>query len=113
MTAPSSESTVPAATRDFDAGKKVKGRQRSIVTDTLGLPLAVHVVGASIQGRDGTTRPLLWTRFDHPGVKKIQADQGFADTFTQWPAQILSRDLKIARKDPTSADSKYSPSGGR
>lgn len=28
--------TVPAATRGFDAGKKVKGRKRFIVTDTLG-----------------------------------------------------------------------------
>ncbi|GHA39713.1 hypothetical protein GCM10010372_44730 [Streptomyces tauricus] len=40
--------TVPAATRSFDAGKKVKGRKRFIVTDTLGLLLAVHVVAASM-----------------------------------------------------------------
>lgn len=45
--------TVPAATRGFDAGKKVKGRKRFIVTDTLGLLLAVHVVAANIQDRDG------------------------------------------------------------
>lgn len=36
--------TVAAATRGFDSGKKVKGRKRFIVTDTLGLLLAVHVV---------------------------------------------------------------------
>lgn len=70
--------TVPATTRGFDAGKKVKGRKRFIVTDTLGLLLAVHVVAASVQDRDGAQRPLLWTRLDHPGVKKIWADQGFA-----------------------------------
>lgn len=60
--------TVPAATRGFDAGKKVKGRKRFIVTDTLGLLLAVHVVAASVQDRDGVKRPLLWTRLDHPGA---------------------------------------------
>ncbi|RKE16811.1 IS5 family transposase [Streptomyces sp. TLI_171] len=38
--------TVPAVTRGFDAGKKVKGRKRFIVTNTLGLLLAVHVVAA-------------------------------------------------------------------
>lgn len=34
--------TVPAATRGFDAGKKLKGRKRFIVAYTLGLLLAVH-----------------------------------------------------------------------
>ncbi|MFF7209202.1 transposase [Streptomyces sp. NPDC008238] len=33
--------TVPANTRGYDAGKKVKGRKRFIVTDTLGLLLTV------------------------------------------------------------------------
>lgn len=36
--------TVPVATRGFDAGKKVKGRKRFLVTDTPGLLIAVHVV---------------------------------------------------------------------
>lgn len=44
----STADTVPAATRGFDAGKKVKGRKRFIVTDTLGLLLSVHVVAASV-----------------------------------------------------------------
>ncbi|MER7490782.1 IS5 family transposase [Streptomyces sp. NPDC126497] len=92
--------TVPAGTRGFDAGKKVKGRKRFIVTDTLGLLLAVHVVAASIQDRDGARRPLLWTRLDHPGVKKIWADQGFAGRLVDWTAQILGRELEIVRKDP-------------
>ena len=49
--------TVPAATRGFDAGKKVKGRKRFIVTDTLGLLLTVHVVAANTQDRDGARHP--------------------------------------------------------
>ncbi|WP_226962400.1 IS5 family transposase [Streptomyces sp. C8S0] len=92
--------TVPAATRGFDAGKKVKGRKRLIVTDTLGLLLAVHVVAASVQDRDGARRPLLWTRLDHPGVKKIWADQGFAGHLVHWTAAVLRRELEIFRKDP-------------
>ncbi|MFJ3786310.1 IS5 family transposase [Streptomyces sp. NPDC090093] len=92
--------TVPAATRGFDVGKKVKGRKRFIVTDTLGLLLAVHVVAAGIQDRDGARRPLLWTRLDHPGVKKIWADQGFAGRLADWVAQVLGRELEIVRKDP-------------
>lgn len=92
--------TVPAGTRGFDAGKEVKGRKRFIVTDTLGLLLAVHVVAANIQDRDGAKRSLLWTRLDHPGVQKIWADQGFAGRLMEWTRTILSRELEIVRKAP-------------
>ncbi|MFJ9724694.1 IS5 family transposase [Streptomyces sp. NPDC101209] len=92
--------TVPAVTRGLDAGKKVKGRKRFIVTDSLGLLLAVHVVAASVQDRDGARRPLLWTRLDHPGVKKIRADQGFAGRLVDWTTTALGRQLEIVRKDP-------------
>ena len=36
----------------FDAGKKVKGRKRHLLVDTLGLLLAVSVTAASVQDRD-------------------------------------------------------------
>ncbi|MER6074376.1 IS5 family transposase [Streptomyces sp. NPDC001817] len=91
--------TVPAVTRGFDAGKKVKGLKRFIVTDTLGLLLAVHVVSASVQDRDGARRPLLWIRLDHPGVMKIWADHGFAGRLVAWTTTVLGRELEIVRKD--------------
>ena len=37
----------------FDAGKKVKGRKRHIMTDTLGLMLFILVHGADVQDREG------------------------------------------------------------
>jgi hypothetical protein len=40
-------------TRGYDAGKKVNGRKRHVVTDTLGLLLMVMVTAASVQDRDG------------------------------------------------------------
>lgn len=76
--------TVPADTRGFDAGKLVKGRKRFIVTDTLGLLLAVHVVAANIQDRDGAKRPLLWTRPGNPGVRKIWAAARPVRTLIRW-----------------------------
>ncbi|WP_375604568.1 transposase [Wolbachia endosymbiont of Anurida maritima] len=42
--------------RGYDAGKKVKGRKRHIVVDTLGLVIAAEVHSASIQDRDGATK---------------------------------------------------------
>ena len=39
--------------RGYDAGKKIKGRKRHIIVDTLGLILAVVVHAADIQDYDG------------------------------------------------------------
>ena len=51
-------STVAAAVRGFDAGKKVNGRKRHVVVDTMGLLLLVLITSASVQDRDGA-RTLL------------------------------------------------------
>ncbi|MFH8476900.1 hypothetical protein [Streptomyces sp. NPDC018000] len=40
------------------------------------------------------------TRFDHPGVHKIWADQGFAARLVDRTAEILGRELVVVRKDP-------------
>ena len=43
-----SSSNVPSATHGIDAGKKVAGRKRDVITDILGLLLAVIVTAASV-----------------------------------------------------------------
>jgi transposase len=50
--------TVGAASRGYDAGKKINGRKRPVAVDTLGLLLCVLVTAASVQDCDGA-RPLL------------------------------------------------------
>ena len=45
--------------RGYDAGKKINGKQRFIVTDTLGLLIVVIVLAASVQDRDGARTTLL------------------------------------------------------
>ncbi|MFD7411500.1 transposase [Kitasatospora purpeofusca] len=95
-----SDHRAPALEVDPAAGKKVKGRKRFIVTDTLGLLLAVYVIAANIQGHDGAKHPRLWTRLDHPGVQRVWADQGFADRLVEWARAILGRELEIVHKAP-------------
>ena len=51
--------TVGRDTRGYDAGKKINGRKRFIVTDTLGLLLTVVVLSAAVQDRDGAKPALL------------------------------------------------------
>src|SRR3712207_1498005 len=50
----------------YDAGKKVLGRKRHILTDTLGLLLTVSVHPASVQDRDGAEALLREARRSLP-----------------------------------------------
>jgi transposase len=70
--------TVPAATRGYDAGKKVSGRKRHIVTDTLGLLLVVVVTAASVQDRDGGADALKLAHRWFPTLRHVFADGGYA-----------------------------------
>jgi len=47
------KTTEVGGTRGFDAGKKINGRKRHLVVDTLGLILAVVVHSAGVQDHDG------------------------------------------------------------
>jgi putative transposase len=47
------KTTESGGPRGFDAGKKIKGRKRHIVTDTQGNLVGLVVHDASIQDRDG------------------------------------------------------------
>jgi transposase len=62
----------------YDAGKKVKGRKRHILVDTLGLLLNVVVHPADVQDRDGTFLLLRRARRLFPFIKRIFADGGYA-----------------------------------
>jgi putative transposase len=62
----------------FDAGKKVKGIKRHILTDHLGLLLSVAVHPADVQDRDGAARLLTRrVRRRFPFVEVIYADAGY------------------------------------
>ena len=58
----SAKTTESGGPRGFDAGKKVKGRKRHIVTDTCGFPVAAVVHPANIQDRDGAPELLASIR---------------------------------------------------
>nr|WP_233616323.1 IS5 family transposase [Actinomadura harenae] len=90
--------TVGRATRGYDAGKKVNGRKRFIVTDTLGLLLSVTVCAAGVQDRDGAKSALLGAYLTAPRCRFIFADAGFAGRFVLWAHDVLRTTVSIVRK---------------
>jgi transposase len=83
----------------YDAGKKIKGRKRHIVTDTLGLLVGLMVHGADIQDRDGAPRVLKSIRHRFPWLRHVFADGGYAGPklrgrlakLGDWTMQIIKR----------------------
>ena len=82
----------------FDAGKKVKGRKRHILVDTVGLLLRSTVHSAGIQDRDGASRLFDRLTMRFPFLEMIFADSAYAgDTV----AEAAPRPVEIIRRSDT------------
>lgn len=83
----------------YDAGKKVKGRKRHIITDTLGLMLFAVIHAADIQDRDGAPQVLRAIRYRFPWLRHVFADGGYAgdklraalDGHGDWTIEVIKR----------------------
>ena len=79
----------------YDAGKKIKGKKRHILVDTLGLLLHAIIHPADIQDRDGGLL-LLSTLFGmYPFLKKLFADGGYQGAVFQKALATILPDLEI------------------
>ena len=76
LDAQSTRSTAQGGNTGFDAGKKVKGRKRHRVVDTLGLLLAVTLTAASVQDRDAAAAVVAQACTKVTGLKKLDAYGG-------------------------------------
>jgi putative transposase len=79
--------------RGYDAAKKVKGRKRHVVVDTLGLLLAVAVTSAAAD--DGTAAPAVLGKLDpkaYPRLRVIWADGKYHNvSLGQWLRERQAR----------------------
>ena len=80
------------------AGKKIKGRKRHIVVDTLGLILVLVVHAANIQDRDGAKLVLAKLVGKFPRLKRIWADGGYAGQLIEWARQVGHWILDIVKR---------------
>jgi transposase len=90
--------TVGAASRGFHGGKKINGRKRHVVVDSLGLVLAVLVTAASVQDRDGAFRLLALLRERFSTITLIWADGGYAGRLVSWAHTALALTLTIVKR---------------
>lgn len=82
----------------FDAGKKVKGRKRHLVTDTCGLLLAVVVHSAGIADRDAAAATFAPAKHKYPSIQKLWVDGGYAGKCAQNLRQQFNIDVEVSRR---------------
>ncbi len=69
----------------YDAGKRIKGRKRHVLVDTLGLLLGVVVTPASCPERDGAQQVLDQVAGWFTKLRKIWVDGGYTgENFQVW-----------------------------
>ena len=89
--------------RGYDGHKRVKGRKRQLIVDTLGLPIRVLVQAANISdvggGRD-VLRRLPWT----PRLTTIRVDQAYnSPALAHWCETVLGCTLDVSQPADTSS----------
>lgn len=85
-----------------DGGKKINGRKRTILVDTLGIPWAVKVTSAGISDNQAGIQALEELKGKVPRLQKIIGDHGYKTTFIQHADEEYGWKFEIAQK-PESA----------
>ncbi len=84
--------------KGFEAGKKVKGRKRHLLVDSLGLLLKVVVHSAGIQDPAGARQVLSKARLDCPRLQWIWADAIYKGPLVRWAWCCFGWEMQIVKR---------------
>ncbi|RZJ07651.1 MAG: IS5 family transposase [Acidovorax sp.] len=99
MDSQSVKASEEADSRDYDAGKQVKGRKRHLLVDVLGLVLLAWVTTADLQDRDAAAGAVLpRASEDFPSLNKVWADAGYQGPVVADAAKEAGLEVEIVRR---------------
>ena len=87
----------------IDGGKNVNGRKRTILVDTLGLPLSIKVTAANVSDNQAGILAVDLLKGKVPGLQKITADMGYKNTFVEYVSSTYEWEVEIAQKPESSS----------
>jgi putative transposase len=91
------KTTEQGGIRGFDGGKKISGRKRHLLVDSIGLVSAVVVHEGKIADRDGA-RLLLGKAVEKlPRMQKVWADRGYNGKIGEWMKERLGWTVEIVK----------------
>ena len=103
-------SSVRGDARGYDGGKKIQGRKRHLLVDTLGLLLRVIVLAADIGDREGAKVLLHPLAGNMPRLQLIWVDTGYdGNPFQQWVKEYLGVRLEVVKHPWTGIRGVWAP----
>lgn len=84
----------------YDGGKKINGRKRHLLVDTLGLLLNVVVHPANLQDREGAKLVLVGLQRRFPRLRHLWTDQGYTGKLLDWIKQELGWSVEVVERSP-------------
>lgn len=84
----------------FDAGKKVKGRKRNLVVDTMGLVIALTVTAANVQDRDAAAAAVVVAQAcaKVSGLEKRYTDGAYGGKCARDIEQLRHMRVEVVRR---------------
>lgn len=97
------DAVVGAGSRGCDGGKKINGRRRYLICDTVGLLLMIDMTAGDVTDRQAATDMLPAPRERFPMITRLWADGGYTGTLITWALAVLYLVVTvIKRSDDTS-----------
>lgn len=81
----------------YDGAKKLSGRKRHLLVDTLGLLLKVVVHPANVQDRQGVKLLLEPLQGVFPRLSKVWVDSGYSGQEQEWIEQAMGWEVEVVR----------------
>lgn len=94
------KATSVGGVRGYDGAKKLSGRKRHLLVDTLGLVLTANVHAADLQDRAAVPQVLEHAPQDFPQLGYLWADQGYTGAGKTWIEAELGWTVEIVRHTP-------------
>jgi putative transposase len=79
----------------YDGGKKLSGRKRHLLVDTMGLLLKVVVHSAKLQDREGVPLLLEQVKGHFPRMEKVWVDNGYTGTGRNWIKEHMGWEVEV------------------
>ncbi|MEV8529404.1 IS5 family transposase [Streptomyces sp. NPDC052000] len=90
--------SVPASSRGYDGGKKINGRRRHVITDSIGLLLMVLVTAGNVTDRQAARVMLPRLREKFWKITLVWADGGYSGCLGAWAREKLQLTLQIVKR---------------
>jgi putative transposase len=84
----------------YDGGKKVSGRKRHLLVDTMGLLLKVVVHAANLQDRESVNLLLEPIKGQFPRMEKVWVDQGYTGKGKTWIETQMDWTVEVVERSP-------------